>query len=233
MSLRRRHACPSCGLKRDGTPFIEGICFKCFLEKKLTLDWRIEVRICRSCGRLRLSGEWVAGGRENLELAVANAVSFKLAKALRVYGAVVSTRLESPSAAAIRACIDEECYSWTQHIEIDLRRTLCEDCFKRLSGAHDAIVQVRGVGGPLSTREIRRIRELLASLPRELASSIVEVEEVRGGIDVKVLGHSNARSIASWVLSRLGGSSKETHKLAAPKGGRRRSKLTISLRVAS
>uniref|UniRef100_A0A7J3ZM09 Nmd3 N-terminal domain-containing protein n=1 Tax=Fervidicoccus fontis TaxID=683846 RepID=A0A7J3ZM09_9CREN len=223
--------CPRCNRKPD-IPFIRGICARCYVEREIKLQQRVVVPHCPLCNRYMLSGRWSQYSMKEVLKSVALKLQRELERLFRGYDVYI--KLDVDDGGEFTAVISDShsSFRWRPDALLEVKHQICPDCSRKIVGHHAAIIQVRGIGGPLSRSEKESILELLDRLPQKVKGSIVEVKEVKEGIDIKVSEHSTARSIASRILAECPGTLKESYKLISRSGGEKKTRLNLSVRVS-
>ncbi len=232
--------CIKCG--RTGQLVDGRLCPNCYLEVYGlgVFPKTIRVTVCSRCGAYKFHGRWFPGA-DGIE----DAVKLLLQVSFRPTEHVDYYRIESLELvhdkyhgdyARVRVVgrlkgFNEE-YERDYLVRISIVKQLCPSCFRRAAGAAQAVVQVRGWGGRLSEELRERLYEFLSNLPAAVMDNVIEIEEVREGINVKVLDHATARLIASKIRAAFAAKVVESHKLVGRRSdGKRLSKLTISVRL--
>lgn len=227
----RPKKCPLCGREQnDSMPFAGSVCIDCFLKNKFKEKIAVKIIRCPICGRLYIRGRWIEFDESTLYNYIAQEIEKQLNRILRDYGLEVFVNV---FAEEVEAIISEEraAYKWKVPAEISYEQRVCMECSRRLSGYHEAIIQFRGEGGSLTDKEKNRVKRELEKLPTPLQESIVEVKELKEGLDVKVYDQPSARAIVSFFAQRNPSTVKESHKLITIRGGVKKTRLSISVRV--
>lgn len=222
--------CARCYRELEGVS-VENLCLECFVSTRgIDLVHRVELEACQVCGRVRIGGRWLADDRELLK-AIRERVRSTYRKALGKYGLEVNEAEVSGEDFRIVLTDGEKRSSVYGKLNQKVKKTVCPICVREKTERHESIIQLR-FEARRDREEIATIaRNILGSLPSERSSDVISVEELREGVDIKVHSHSAARSIVSYIRSRYPAEVKETHKLITERGGKRRSMLTISVRL--
>ncbi len=232
--------CVRCGRE---TLLVDGrLCPECFIEVKGVgrLPSRITITRCPRCGSVRIRGRWLPPASESLEDIVALVLSEQVKPHEEVEElAVESVNTVSDPVGGMKALITfkvrfkgiEGAYRASYTLPLHVKSVLCPTCFRRAAGAAQAIVQVRGWSGPLKPSERELVRRIAETLPG-VSDALLDVEERREGIDIKLLDQAVARTLASKLRAQLGARIIESHKVVGRRSdGKPRSKLTISVRL--
>jgi len=228
--LRKMGVCARCG--RFYPALIEGLCPECFLETRgIATRLRVHVEQCPVCGRFRINGRWTESAH-SLEEWLAERVKREYDKVFGKYGwKVAEARLGSQGSFRVEVRSGEGRLGVRGEVELSVERVVCPLCLKDKQESYEAVVQLRAE----SRDDVEKLREIvnaaLGGLPPEKSAEVLSVDELREGFDIKVHSHSVARLIASSIRSRYPVVVRESHKLAKIEGGKRKSKLTISVRL--
>ncbi|RLG81972.1 MAG: hypothetical protein DRO09_01310 [Thermoprotei archaeon] len=219
-----------------GNPIIDGLCPKCFVKERriLELPAIIKLTTCPMCGSVLLGSEWVrvTGG---LNLALEKLLNELYVKRENVYPGFSNVKVSVKGVDVGRASLIVSGFYRdvvvTQELVVGVRvsKRLCPRCLSLKTGAYSALVQVRyeGRGG----FNVASVVSDVLSRYRELRESISGIEEVRDGIDIKFIDQSAARNLAVILKRTYGARIKQSWKSAGLVRGKRRSKLTVSVRL--
>ena len=231
--------CIRCG--RNVDRLVDGrLCLDCYLEVYGLgrMPDRLVVTVCPRCGSFRYQGRWYpppgSGSLEEVIGLVAQA-AFKPTEHVEYYR-VESVEVDYENGKAlvtvsgkIRGFEGE--HRVTYSVAVTVKRQLCPSCFQKAAGTPNAILQVRGYDGRLSGEDREAVEKLINSM-ESVADAIVEVEELREGVDYKLLDQNIARHIAARIRSKMAALVKESYKVVGRRSdGKRRSRLTLSVRL--
>jgi nonsense-mediated mRNA decay protein 3 len=229
--------CVRCGAEeREDFPIIDGLCPKCFIKERKIVDLpsKIEVTICPSCGSTLLKGKWVYIS-DSIEETVETVINDVFIKRANTYPGFekVSIRVkelrETTARLIITGFYKGAPVSQEVLINVLIKRRLCPRCMKIKSGHFEAELQIRTMA-PLRGRWSKRFVSDVQNMKR-LQESVVDVKEVKNGVDVKVLDQKTAMKLANYLKKVFGAKVVTTWKDAGYKSGRKHSKLTISIRL--
>ncbi len=229
--------CIRCG--REALLVDGRLCGDCYLEVHGLGEAPRELQLtyCPRCGSVRMGGRWLPAPEGGLEEAVALLFEsrFKPGEAVEEYE-VEGVELLDEGAALVRLRGrlrgEDRWRSIEYRVPLRLRAQLCPSCHRRASGAPTAIVQIRGRSGRLEEDERAAVEEVLARLGPGIAEAIISVDEVREGIDIKMLDQGAARMLAGKIHRSLAAQVKESYKLIGQRrDGRRVYRLTLSVRL--
>ena len=224
--------CPICGREKSPSlPFIEGICVDCYLKKTPIKPIKLKLKRCKSCGAIFLKGRWEPPATEKLETVEMKEAERELKKIFRAYGfEVVVTSHEGEFKAQLIG--EEGMFSFPVTIVTEEERSLCPSCLAKRSGSYEAKIQVRS-DGRVDRKTFKEVMDTISSMPYELREAVVSIEELKEGFDINIREKSSAKIIASALADKLGGEAKFTYKLVSERGGEKRTRLSISMRLPS
>ncbi|MCE4617451.1 MAG: hypothetical protein F7C32_02575 [Desulfurococcales archaeon] len=241
--------CPICGRPQSPSlPFINGICRDCFLKTRgvAHVPERVNITICNYCGAYKISKQWIEQKPRSLLEAISNALVDVITRRARPVEGVkdawvekveslepVETYGEYRFKVSIRGIAEGGVALEKDYVVLVRASTgICPSCIKRKVGYHEALIQIRGLGGVLNARERERLIRFLDKLPSRLQEQVVDVEERKEGIDLMITDHATARIIASKISHAFVGKKIETYSLVGRRSdGKRLGKLTISVRI--
>lgn len=226
--------CPSCG--GTGGPFVRNLCLRCFVERYglVEVPRGVELTACKYCGGFLVQGRWVRGLAldEVLHSVLRSRVKPSAPEVAEPEVEQVELEGRSKARVLVSASVAGARLSKEYLVEVRLRRGICPSCARGASKTWEALIQVRGGSGRVSAFMLRELGRLLETLPVELRESIVDVEEVRGGVDLKFADAGAARLVASKIRRELMAKTVETHKLVGRRSdGKPKTKVTISVRL--
>lgn len=219
MIMRRKKFCPSCG--RETEELIDGLCDGCFSKmfaSKLKLPERMEIEVCKDCGRARYRNKLVglekvveAKLRKYLSLPEVKGISYRI----RGNELIVTLNLRRASLK--------------KNIQLVFLRTLCKDCSLAYSKYYETKIQLRGKNLELVLKEVEGFLENLRS--REKKAFISEVKELKEGKDLYIPSKSVAKKIVNFLKRKYRIKTKISRTLWGLEGGKRIYKDTILVRV--
>jgi NMD protein affecting ribosome stability and mRNA decay len=221
--------CVRCG--KEVQALIEGLCIDCFIYTRgIDTLFKATVDQCPVCGRIRIDNKWT-DNPSDLSSWLARKIGEKYSKIFNKYGLMIRDVELSGDSFIARILSENSVLVFKGKIELSFRRSICPLCLREKQESFEAVIQVRAE----DEEDIKKIREVvdttLSALPPERASEVLVIDELKEGLDLKVYSHSTARFIANRIKALYPSELKETHKLITIKGGKRQSKLTISVRL--
>ena len=229
--------CPRCG--RPTSVVIDGLCPQCYAETHgiASLPGRIDVEVCRYCGRARLGHRWVEAG--SFEAAIRRAIEYHLSRAARQSRfqrvRIAGLRYETLPNWNTRVEVELEAYygdyrvTSTTTVTVRLHPSICPVCKTRVSGEYDTVLQVRGASARgLSEEELAEQAWRLG-----LGHQLVDVIQVRDGVNVYFTNPGAARKLAKKLIQKYGGTLSRVHyeHVTTTSTGQTRTRRTILLRL--
>lgn len=223
------YRCVRCGREVQG--LIEGLCIDCFLfTRSIDTSFKVTVDQCPICGRVRIENRW-SNNQNDLGSWLARKIGERYSKIFNKYGLMIKSVDLSNNSFIVNILSGDKAFVFRGDMELSYKRSICPLCLKEKQESFEAVIQVRAE----KEEDIRKIHEVvdatLRALPPERASEVLVIDELKEGLDLKVYSHSTARLIANRIKALYPSELKETHKLITIKGGKRQSKLTISVRL--
>ncbi len=235
--------CVKCGRQEEpDEPLVNGYCIECFLKYKGLLRETpvFEITVCSKCGSWRYHGRWmqplsledmlrryildmsrqfINNGVEILEVEEIQSIH-KINKNFHEAIARV-TALLAGSKIVSRPVI----------VRFRIVRTVCPRCLRKAGKVFNAIVQIRSSRGHLTEDEKQYVRRILSE--PSIADDIVDVEEDKNGINIKMVTPVLARRLASIISREKGAKVIETFKVKKydPSRGRKEGITTLSVRL--
>lgn len=222
--------CPICGREESSSlPFVGGLCIDCYFKKHpLNFD-KVVIKTCKICGRSLVKGVWEYLDEERIRSYVLSEMEKQIRKVVRPLGFNVYSQVAGEG-GQFYVYNEKGAYAFEFPISYSIEYTICPECHAKKFGISEATIQLRTFSGP-NDAELEKAMRLLNKLPGNLKESIVSVEEMREGIDIEISDQASAKMIASFISDKLGAEVKHSYKLVSEKGGRKRTKLSISVRL--
>lgn len=234
--------CAKCGRVRDSsTPFIGNLCVKCFLEEYSVLEIPKEVtlHLCSKCLSYKFKGKWFPPKSymlknvvfEVLEKELSQKIKLKVKELNVYYSLTLPEKIGTRFTSTLKALVKAGKYSTVQEqtITVNISYEVCPNCSMKISKTYKALVQVRSVKTRLSYREKILISNVLKGIEER---NIVEIVELREGLDIKTTDTATARKIALKIKHKTGAKVRETHEnIRRTREGKRISKLIITVRI--
>ena len=229
--------CVRCGAEeKEGFPIIDGLCPRCFVKERkiVELPHKIEVTLCPSCGSTLIRGKWVfiSDSVEEVVETIINEVFIKRANTYPGFEGVSAEVKELTDTTAhiiVTGSYKGALVSQEMLINVLVKKRLCPRCMKIKSGHFEAEMQIRTMA-PLRGEWSRRFVSDVQGM-RRLQESVVDVKEVKNGVDVKVLDQRAAMKLANYLKRVFGARVVSTWKDAGYRSGKKHSKLTVSVKL--
>lgn len=208
--------CPRCGAKSSEKKFIENFCVDCF-RTYIDVDTpaSIDIPVCRTCGKVKLTGGWHDKEDEALEKFVLRQCNVKYEDAVANIADDGSCEIGfTMRAQGTTIQVDEK-------IGIKYTPTLCDKCTRQNSGYFEAIIQLRGSEEKVSKMNAK----MAAALERD--SFISKIKETKRGVDLYV----GSKQVAAEAIAKFNFKPKISNKLHGIKDGQRIYRTTFSIRL--
>lgn len=232
--------CPLCG-----RPSPRGeVCGPCQVAKAQWLECpsRVQVVVCPTCGARREAGAW-----SDLPWEAADLVQSLVRRSLIFHpdlkdvDVFLTVRERSVNRSTVECSIRGRLYSVPVEgsctVEVEWKKEQCDRCSLISGSYYEGIVQVRGTGRKLSSREIEESRRIANAVLGSLADAgerlafISKWDEHRDGLDITVGSQRLGREIASALTQVLGGRVSTHPKLVGEKAGKQIFRVTYSVRL--
>ncbi|RLG88414.1 MAG: hypothetical protein DRO18_01445 [Thermoprotei archaeon] len=239
-----RKFCVKCGIEEDEEhPIIENLCINCYLELKglAKVPKELTITRCPKCGSLRVSGRWIESSgslEDDVSFLLRNYLTVEpISNVFRGYEVkpleFIYDRGKLKVLIEVSAEYRGRLLSKTYIVNVNIKKTLCPRCFALSGGSYEAIVQLR-TNVKVDSEFVKFAYKTLNELPPEVTSAITEVEDLREGINVKLINQSIARRLAMHYQRRYCAKIIESRKrVGFDRSGRSKYRLTISVRIPS
>lgn len=209
--------CPTCGNSSDKVAFLGNFCIDC-AKKKFgeSLDKKVEILWCRKCGRIKSGKSLVYEDINGRSLESAMRQHFH-----RYSGCHLIDYTDKTARLDISEETSHGKISVEHEVEIEVKKKMCDICYKRACNYHEAVMQLRG-----NRSKIERFVEKLTRYVEMNNGFITKVEEKDGGLDI----YLSSKSIASAFVSKLRLHPNMSYTLAGVKGGKQVYKNTYAIR---
>jgi len=225
--------CVECG--RDG-PTLEGLCEVDFRRKHtlVTAAEYMDVVQCAHCAKLQIGSSWMSATLEDVML---DLIPMHARRDPHVSKARYTYDLRPQDERNVAVTVKAVCTvgPWeivdSFHSRVRVHIGQCPTCSRQKGKFFVGTVQVRAEGRELTDDEVREARGLVERAPtgRDFVS---RVEEVRGGLDVRVSTNAFAKRLARDLAKALGGAVASSATLQTQKQGKEQYRATYRVRIA-
>lgn len=240
-----KQTCNICGCTESiDNPIFNGICLKCMLEKNpelLSIPTRLDLKLCNLCNAIFIQGNWsnpLKSVHQAVIMYMNHVINYKVKakEPLKIINVnVMNVKINSNRALVkldLTIAYGNKITHQVREVTLHLKKSLCSTCFRRRAKVHEAIVQVR-VSEPKALASLKdKVNKLLKKLSRDVVDDIVDIKEVREGIDLYFTSKETARYVASKFSHYYLAKVIETHKfMGRDRSGKRKSRITLSVRL--
>lgn len=204
-----RQLCIKCGKAAE----IDNLCKECFLQQPLFEVEDFHLLVCGNCGSY-YDREWHKESDEGIKemigsrIKTPNKIIKKNMSLKRVGNRILADVLCTGSIKGRKK-------SERRSVIITTKRKMCDNCVKLSGGYYEAVLQARGENAD-------SIAEKISGM---LAASIVRMEKVKNGYDIKIMDKGQASKVIN-----LGYDVKKTFKLVGEKKGKKLIRDCYSIR---
>lgn len=202
--------CIKCGKVVSSSELVRGMCVDCFRKYSSIFKQKpmVKVVICSKCGSWLSKGEWNPSLPEE---GVFQAVLEGLLSRYLIEGAeLVNVSITEysqldPTRCHVKAIlelkVDEKHLSIDDVFEVRIARRTCPSCIAKLAGKYKYLVQVRFTSDETPKKLLDFIKQDLLSIVKE---GVVNIKEVREGVDIEVEDAVIARKILETLVKHYG-----------------------------
>ncbi len=240
---RRRRFCVKCGAPdTPENPVIGHLCLRCLVGEKSLAKVKHEphIVVCPICGSYLVENTWVKGYDDPEETIAMLAeriieneiVPLEPAESVEVREVQVERRRGGKYFAKVLVGLSIKGREVEQTIIVPLNveKRPCPKCLMKSGKDYDAVLQIRSERGSVTEEELRQAGELFAKVGS--GEDIVELVDVKEGLDVLLTSKEIARRAASLMRYELGAKILESQSVVGmTRSGKIRTRLTISIRL--
>lgn len=215
----RTRFCVSCGRELREGENIGPYCLDCYIENigVFREKPRVEVTQCPKCGSWYFRGVWHEPGEERA--IVKTILESEQKRFLRENISVVGLDLENhPEGLGqgyighFRLLIDgRHVAEVSEEVRVSRVKKLCPRCFASSAGTHKALIQIRFEGRRPSED---LVEELLSYVLTVASRGVVDYEETKDGVDIKLEDAVLARKLSKQMATKYGAYVKESFSTA-------------------
>ncbi len=219
--------CPRCGDEIDRSvelPEYGGrdtaLCDSCYIDEYDLVDApdRIEVRVCAQCGAVHRGNRWVDVGADDYTDIAVDEVTEALGVHIDATGISWQVSPEQVDETTIRmhcqfsGVLRGTPLSEEFTVPVKIGKETCERCGRIAGGSYASIVQLRSIGRDPTDEEQERAKKIAHTLVEDLESRgdreafVTEINEVEGGIDIRLSTTRLGKQVATQITTEMGGS---------------------------
>ena len=209
--------CPICNKSSDDIRFIGEFCEDCTIDKlKRKLPNSAEVYQCKSCERIRV-------GMDNFQL-TKSALTAALKMVLKAPDCDFKVVSYSNTEAVLRfnCSVDGSAVGFDKRIDLRIRKWMCKDCVRKVSGYYEALVQLRG-----DTFLVERMLKKMESYVKRNNAFISKKEKINSGYDLYI----SDKKLVSYFFSLYKLKPERSYTLYGMKKGKKLYRHIYSLRL--
>lgn len=220
--------CPRCGetiersapIETGGTNRDQALCDPCYIDEYDLVDApdRIEIRVCAQCGAVHRGNRWVDVGATDYTDVAVDAVTEALGVHVDATDVAWNVAPEQVDETTIRMhCefsgrlrghpVREEVT-----VPVKIARETCDRCGRIAGGSYASTVQVRARERDPDEAECDRATEIAHDIVSDLEADgdreafVTEVNDVEGGIDIRLSTNRLGEQVAKRIVREFGGS---------------------------
>ncbi len=224
--------CPSCGLERDYSEFIEGVCKSCYYKDKSKFEIRVkDILICKSCGRMKVENFWKPFSEDSLidyfKDNIKSNYNFELIDLnLTFYRKKFKVLVKY----SIDSIVSEDTVSFTPKYQY------CVDCYKKISDFFDSLIQIRGFQNikDINKKMIKCLDEAKKNELKKgnFTAFLQKMEDVNGGLDLYLGSKTLAQALLREIKDRYNVEIKTSYKIVGIlQGGKNKVRTTFLVRL--
>ncbi len=210
--------CPTCNRTSDKVRFIGEFCEVCVTGRlKKEVPDKATIERCKSCERIRTPTGYAAPDRNTLKEALQQQIGKRFS--------ITVVRYDWKGADVRLSCdVEGNKAEFEKRIGLDVKRTMCIDCYRRTSGYYEAIFQLRG-----HRDAAERMMKKFVNFIETRGSFISRLDELDGGYDI----YTSDKKVASAFFDYYGLKPKRSYTLYGLQRGRKVYRNTYMLRLTS
>ncbi len=206
--------CPRCNRPESEVKFYGEFCENCARRDVADkVKNKVEIMLCKKCGKIRVSGEFVDFSEESLEDAINRQIKTNRFK-------LVEFNDKMAKGLIMERTRDGTIKSDFQ-VELAKKIVTCDACYKKSAGYYEAVFQLRG--------NLQKINTFIGRIERYFEKHggfITRTEDTDNGIEVFV----SSKSIASALISASRLKPVRSYTLSGVKNGKKVYRNTYTLR---
>ncbi|RLG70542.1 MAG: hypothetical protein DRO04_01740 [Candidatus Iainarchaeum archaeon] len=229
--------CARCG--RENVPLINNLCINCYIAlhpELVSLPKRIEVPVCKRCGKLLFKGKLLALNEEAVEKLIIKHIKTQNLTKEKFEIVFDSEDLlrnkEADAHITVYGFINDVLLKVKRSTRLFLKEKTCDICAKLAGGYHEAILQLRGISEEKFNELKLFVAERLSHFSNDPLARIVDIKYSKHGLDFLIGSQRAARKIAEELSRKFNTKYKLSTKLVGrDKSGRPKHRYTYCVRV--
>ncbi|MEM0149373.1 MAG: NMD3-related protein [Candidatus Micrarchaeaceae archaeon] len=217
MAVEMAIYCPICNKSSDDIRFVGEFCQDCVIDMlKRKIPRSAEVYQCKSCERIRV-------GMDNFNL-TKSALTAALKTVIKTPGCDFKVVSYSKTDAVLRfkCAVDGDTVGFDDNIELRIRKWMCKDCVRRVSGYYEALVQLRGDAFLVE----RMLKKIEAYVDKNNAF-VAKKEKINSGYDIYI----SDKKLVSYFFSLYKLKPERSYTLYGMKKGKKLYRHIYSLKL--
>ncbi len=209
--------CPICNKSSDDIRFIGEFCEDCIIKAlKKRIPDSAEVYQCKSCERIKV-------GMDNLKLSK-DALTSTLKTAIKAQGCDFKVVSYSKTDALLRfKCdVDSSTVGFDKSISLRIRKWMCKDCVRKVSGYYEALVQIRG-----DTFLVEKMLKKIEAYVERNGAFVAKKERINSGYDLYI----SDKKLVSYFFALYKLKPERSYTLYGMKKGKKLYRHIYSLRL--
>ncbi len=179
-----RH-CPKCNRSEKDIKFHGEFCERC-AQKQLAekVKKKVEITICKRCGRIKVGGLMLDFSEDNLEDAINKEIKTNRFKLVELHGDIArGLIMERTPDGTIRSDFE---------VEIKKKEITCDMCYKKSAGYYEATFQLRG-----DKQKRENFAARISRYMEKHGGFVTRIERIDSGIEVYVSNKQIAAALIS------------------------------------
>ncbi len=174
--------CPTCNRNSNEIRFIGEFCEICTIKKiSAEIPESVEITQCKDCGKIKTNQGYVKLDKLSLSAILQKLLknSFVKIKAVDFDKNIIT--------AQFSIFKNGDKVRFDKPILFSIKKSMCDQCYRRHSGYYEALVQLRVSGNEFYEKEISKIEKIASSLTKYIEAGngfIAKIEKSKNGLDI-------------------------------------------------
>ncbi|MCL5105795.1 MAG: 60S ribosomal export protein NMD3 [Candidatus Marsarchaeota archaeon] len=174
--------CPTCNRNSNENRFIGEFCETCTIKKiNAEVSESAEITQCKDCGKIKTNQGYAKLDKLSLSAILQKLLkkSFVKIKAVDFDKSIIN--------AQFSIFKNGEKVRFEKHILFSIKKSMCDQCYRRHSGYYEALVQLRVSGNEFHEKEMSRLEKIASNLTKYIEAGngfITKIEKSKNGLDV-------------------------------------------------